>query len=61
MTPTVNKGDNRGFVGKKKRRKKLFFLGVLKFELLMLLLEYLLSFITFPMPSFFVILKLFPT
>jgi hypothetical protein len=38
--------------------KELFFLGVLKFKLLMLLLKYLLFSITFPMSSSFVILKL---
>jgi hypothetical protein len=38
--------------------KELFFLGVLEFKLLMLLLEYLLFSITFPMPFSSVILKL---
>jgi hypothetical protein len=41
--------------------KELFFLGVLEFELLMLLLEYLLFSMTFPMPSSSVVLKLSPT
>jgi hypothetical protein len=41
--------------------KKLFFLGVLEFKLLILLLEYLLFSITFPMPFSSVVLKLSPT